>query len=96
MWNIYDRAQGDLPWTNNCAFKALGSHHANFWKFFNCLQKKEVFTRTQIVQLESGHQNLQLREKYKDLNTQISNIVENYDSAEIIAYLRSISHNIRV
>ena len=103
MWNVYDRVQDELPRTNNAvegwhhAFQTLvGNHHANFWKFLNCLQREEVLTHAKIVQLQSGHNGSQSRKKYRDLNIRIANIVSTYDPSEIIPYLRSISHNICV
>ena len=101
IWNVFNRADNDLPRTNNAVegyHKKLQSstscHHPNLWKFLDIIKGDIGINRVQIDQMLGGHVAPPPRKKYMDSNARILTIVNDFANRNILDYLRGIAHNI--
>lgn len=101
MWNVFSRAEGEQPRTNNACegwhrrFQSnVGAYHPTFWKFVRVLQREEAQCRAEVVQLTAGHPPTAKRRKYKDSDERLLRIVQSYNTQDVNSYLRGIAHNI--
>ena len=102
VWNVYTRADNNLPRTNNAVEgyhkrlqSSLPCHHPNLWKFLDMLKGDIAINQVQVEQMVAGHVAPPPRKKYLDCNTRILGIIVNdFLNRNIFDYLRGIAHNI--
>jgi len=101
MWNCYDNVINDQPRTNNAvegwhqAFNAsLGCHHTTIWKFISFLKQEQGLQEAKLekINLVEKKPNKK-KKKYKSIDQRLKNTVENYETSNIITYLKGIAHN---
>lgn len=101
MWNLHDIAlRGTLKMDNaidnwHRKFEVqIASHPFDIWKFINCIKKEQNSNETKIEQYISGVDVKKPKKQYQDFVNRIKSIVENYDTANILDYVRDIAHNL--
>ena len=100
MWNMYNRTRNHLPRTNNNVegwHNGLQAHinacHPSLWKFLNVMKREENLSRVKLTQCLGGIPQEE-NKRYKDMNEQIMNIVDDYPGTPILDYLRYIAYKL--
>ena len=101
MWNMHQRAEYELPKTNNAvegwhrSFQSnVGSYHPTIWKFISFIQREQDLQQVHCAQMQAGHSSQTSRKKYVDASIRILSIVRSYRDRSIIDYLRGIAYNL--
>lgn len=103
VWNVRGRLNAGLPRTNNQVeawHKALQAsvlmNHPTFYKLLGVLKREEGLQYLNIQQVLTGENIKISRRKYEAINRRLLTLVENYDIAEQLSFLRGISHNLEL
>lgn len=101
LWNMYTRAEEELPRTNNSVEgwhrriqSSIGCYNPNFWKFLKLLQSEQALQKVLCTQLLAGHAPEPPRKRYADCNQRIVRLVGQYQERTNMEYLRGIAYNI--
>ena len=62
------------------------------WHFIRALIKEEALACTRIIQRENG-QDEQKKKKYRKIDGKIANLVANYESENLLEFLKEIASN---
>ena len=102
VWNLYFRTLNHEDKTNNHAEAAnrrlqmeLGMEHLTLWKFIKALKKVQKGRDCYLESLIAGNSPPSKLKKYRDTDSRILRIVQNFNERTPIEYLRGISHNIK-
>ena len=102
MWNLYFRTLNHEDKTNNHAEAAnrrlqmeLGMEHPTLWKFIKALKKIQKGRDCYLESLIAGNSPAAKLQKYRDTDSRILRIVQDFNERTPIEYLRGISHNIK-
>jgi hypothetical protein len=102
IWNVNGRVNGNLPRTNNNVEgwnrkmqAAVSCHHPNIWRFITILKREYGLNNNVIDQALGGHAPPPPKKKYKDCNSRIVNIVQDFNNRAKLDFLRGIAHNIQ-
>ena len=100
-WNCYDRVKNGLCRTNNSLegwhrsfLSQLGATHPTIWKFIEALLDQQSMSELEILQRSPAATSQPQRKIYRDLNSRICSIVEDFDNKALIKYVTSIAHNV--
>jgi hypothetical protein len=101
VWNMFDRAEHELPRTNNYvegwhrSFQSnVGSHHPNFWSFVDFIKREQALQQVYLTQALAGHAPQPGRKIYSDLKARVLTVVRDYENRNTLDYLRGIAHNL--
>ena len=101
LWNMFDRAQDELPRTNNSvegwhrSFQSnVGSNHPNFWNFVDFIKREQALQQVHLTQALAGHAPQPGRKTYSDLKARILTILRDYGNRNTLEYLLGIAHNL--
>jgi len=70
---------------------ALTANHVTVGKFVNMLRREQGLQDAKIEQQRAGVLEPQKRQKYKNLDERLNNVVKRYDETNNNQYLRSIA-----
>lgn len=104
IWNQSSNIAKGLNKTNNAVkgfhngfnhlIGAAQCAHPTIWKLIDASKKQQSLIDLRIEQHLRGDQQQPKKQKYKDQETRLENLVQSYDFKEIDQYLRGIAHNI--
>ena len=72
----------------------LSSIHPNIWKLIDALKSEESLAKTKLQKLRHGDE--PVKKKYRDCDQRIIHLVQSYNQAERMQFLKAIAHNIKV
>jgi hypothetical protein len=100
MWNVYERTVNGQDRTNNHAeatHKRLQSvlqmDHPWLWLFITSLRRVQKERDLLYEQMVTGHAPPAKRRKYRDADTRILTLVNDFQQRPMLEYLRGIAHN---
>ena len=98
-WNVLGRClRGESRTINNLeAFhsalvKIFSSNHPNIGILIEALKSEDGLAKTKLQKLKQGEEVLQ-KKKYRDCNMRILHLVQNFDPAKRMDFLKAIAHN---
>lgn len=75
---------------------AITADHPNLWRFLAILQRQQSFLNVTIFQQLRGKLVEPTRKRYRDCNSQIMNIVNDFAFRDHLEYFRGITYNIQL
>lgn len=98
FWNHHDAARTGESKTNNVSegwhnrFRVLiGKNHPDIYAFIREIQKEQGDTEISVVELSLGRKvKAAPKKRWKDVQTNLQNIVLNYESYTILQFLEAI------
>ena len=101
LWNIYDRVVADLPRSNNSvegwhsAFATrVASAHPTVKRLADQIRREQSKFEIDIAQLLQGHPPKPKKALYRKIDERITRVVRQYDSTQILEYLKNIAANV--
>ena len=100
-WNVFHQCLHGRPRTNNnlegfhYALNQSFTCHPTIWKLINVLKREEGLANAKLQKLQQGEQVVQ-RKKYANRNKHVLNLIENYDCANKLQYLKNIALSIKL
>ena len=101
MWNMNGHVAGNLPRTNNYLegwhnrFRGMVNHaHPNIWKFLEMVRREATHNEMVMAQILGGANPPPQKRAYRDVTIRIQNLVQNYQLANVLQFLRGISYNL--
>ena len=101
LWNVTTRVQQNLPRTNNYLegwhnrlSGMLNSAHPSIWECIDVLKKDSALNHMLMAQMVAGAPPPLQKRVYRDVNTSIQALLQGYQLANVIAFLRGISYNL--
>ena len=71
----------------------MSSYHPTIWKFLKALKLEQARNDVCIEQRLAGQQPPPSRPAYRDCSERIVSIVTQYDTTDLLDYLRGLAHN---
>ncbi|XP_068224123.1 uncharacterized protein [Palaemon carinicauda] len=101
LWSCYERTLNGLPRTNNMlegwhnAFKRrMTIIHPTEEKLLRKLRSEQASTKMVLEQVFQGKDVGRKNKKYTDVNARLKNVVEGYDSDNVLDFLQAIARNL--
>ena len=101
MWSVNTRVQDNIPRTNNhlegwhTRFTSMfNSPHPSIWQFIDILKRDFSHNHMLMAQMLAGAPPPTQKRIYRAVNTRIQNLVQGYQIANLIPFLRGISYNL--
>ena len=75
---------------------AVNACHPSIWKFIEVIQHDHALCNVVIAQAVGGHTPEPRRKKYVQCEKRITNIVKDFETREMIDFLRAIAYNLKM